>query len=124
MGLSTLSGHAVSRYSFGTMQFGEGADEHASATMYAACREAGINFFDTANVYTGGQSESILGRLVAWTARHAGVWGPIISAKSLEQLEPSLQAIEFDMDDALYARMAALSPAPAPDNDRLEEANV
>ncbi len=59
---------------------------------------------------------------VAWVARHSGVWGPIISARSSEQLAPSLAAIEFDMDDALYARISALSPTPPPANDRLEEA--
>jgi aryl-alcohol dehydrogenase-like predicted oxidoreductase len=33
--------------------------------MFRACREAGINFFDTANVYSGGASEEILGTLIA-----------------------------------------------------------
>ena len=33
---------------FGTMQFGDGADERDSQEMYEACRENGINFFDTA----------------------------------------------------------------------------
>jgi aryl-alcohol dehydrogenase-like predicted oxidoreductase len=32
--------------------------------MYRRCREAGINFFDCANVYVAGRSEEILGRLV------------------------------------------------------------
>ena len=44
---------------FGTMQFGDGADERDSQEMYEACRENGINFFDTAFVYTGGKSEKI-----------------------------------------------------------------
>ena len=61
----TLSGNAVSRFSFGTMQFGGKADEAASGAMYRACREAGINFFDTAYLYTKGASEEILGRLIA-----------------------------------------------------------
>ena len=61
----TLSGNAVSRFSFGTMQFGGKADEAASGAMYRACREAGINFFDTAYLYTYGASEEILGRLIA-----------------------------------------------------------
>ena len=61
----TLSGTAVSRFSFGTMQFGGGADEAASGEMYRASREAGINFFDTAYLYAEGASEEILGRLMA-----------------------------------------------------------
>lgn len=63
--LSTISGKAASRFSFGTMQFGAKASEADSAEMYAACRDAGINFFDTANAYTEGKSERILGELAA-----------------------------------------------------------
>lgn len=63
--LRTISGRDASRFSFGTMQFGAKASETDSAEMYAACREAGINFFDTANAYTDGKSERILGELSA-----------------------------------------------------------
>ena len=59
---------------------------------------------------------------VAWVARHPGVRGPIISARSVDQLEPSLAAIDFELDDDLYRRVSELSPAPPPANDRLEEA--
>ncbi len=50
---------------FGTMSFGTTADDAESARLYAACRDAGIFFFDTADVYAGGRSEEILGRLMA-----------------------------------------------------------
>jgi aryl-alcohol dehydrogenase-like predicted oxidoreductase len=46
---------------------------------------------------------------------------PIISARSAEQLVPSLAALDYDMSPALYDRLAALSPKPAPATDRLEE---
>ncbi|NNL34994.1 MAG: aldo/keto reductase, partial [Silicimonas sp.] len=46
--MKTISGTPVSRFSFGTMQFGGKADAAASGEMFAACRDAGINFFDTA----------------------------------------------------------------------------
>lgn len=59
------TGVQVSSLCFGTMSFGGDADTATSAAMYARCRDVGINFFDTANVYTGGQSETILGRLIA-----------------------------------------------------------
>ncbi|MFN0113923.1 MAG: aldo/keto reductase [Paracoccaceae bacterium] len=59
---------------------------------------------------------------VAWAARHPGITAPIVSARSAEQLAPSLAALDFAMDDALYARLSALSPAPPPATDRLEEA--
>lgn len=63
--LATQNGDNASRFSFGTMQFGGKADKKASAEMYGACREAGINFFDTAYSYTEGRSETILGQLIA-----------------------------------------------------------
>jgi aryl-alcohol dehydrogenase-like predicted oxidoreductase len=47
------------------MSFGGDADEAESKRLYAACREAGITFFDCANVYAKGKSEEILGRLIA-----------------------------------------------------------
>jgi aryl-alcohol dehydrogenase-like predicted oxidoreductase len=58
------TGVKVSRLCLGTMTFGAEADEATSAAIYARCREAGINFFDCANVYADGRSEEILGRLI------------------------------------------------------------
>ena len=60
--LSTLGGAALSPLCFGTMQFGGTADAGASRAMFDACREAGVNHFDTAHVYTGGASETLLGQ--------------------------------------------------------------
>jgi aryl-alcohol dehydrogenase-like predicted oxidoreductase len=57
----------------------------------------------------------------AWVARHVAHPTPILSARSAEQLGPSLDAIKFQMDDALYARISALSPTPPPATDRWEE---
>lgn len=59
---------------------------------------------------------------VAWAARHPATPFPIISARSVAQLAPSLAAEGFAMGDALYAQIAALSQTPAPATDRLEEA--
>lgn len=58
------TGVAVSRLAFGTMSFGGDADEAMSRALFERCREAGINFFDTADVYSKGRSEEILGELV------------------------------------------------------------
>ena len=58
------SGVQVSELCFGTMSFGGDADQAASAAMYKACRNAGINFFDTADQYSKGKSEEILGALM------------------------------------------------------------
>jgi len=59
------TGVQVSALCFGTMSFGGDADEETSAAMFHRCREAGINFFDCANVYQQGRAEEILGRLMA-----------------------------------------------------------
>jgi aryl-alcohol dehydrogenase-like predicted oxidoreductase len=59
------TGVQVSRLCFGTMSFGGDADEDMSAQMFRRCRDAGINFFDCANMYQNGRSEEILGRLMA-----------------------------------------------------------
>jgi aryl-alcohol dehydrogenase-like predicted oxidoreductase len=58
------SGVQVSQLCFGTMSFGGDADAQESARMYRAGREAGINFFDSADQYNKGASEVILGELM------------------------------------------------------------
>ncbi len=58
------TGISVSELCYGTMSFGGDADEAEAGRLYATCRDAGINFFDTANVYQRGVSETILGKLI------------------------------------------------------------
>ena len=59
------TGISVSPLCFGTMSFGGDADADEAARMYAACRDAGINFFDCADIYSKGRAEEILGGLMA-----------------------------------------------------------
>ncbi|MFO7633641.1 MAG: aldo/keto reductase [Caldilinea sp.] len=59
------TGVTVSSLCFGTMSFGGDADEATSVALYARCRDAGINFFDCANVYGRGRSEELLGKFMA-----------------------------------------------------------
>jgi aryl-alcohol dehydrogenase-like predicted oxidoreductase len=47
------------------MNFGGPTDEATSVEIIHRAFDAGINFLDTANVYTGGNSETILGKAVA-----------------------------------------------------------
>ncbi len=64
------SGLIVSPLALGTMTFGPGAwgsDEATSRAIYEAYRGAGGNFIDTADVYTGGESEKLVGRFIAET---------------------------------------------------------
>jgi aryl-alcohol dehydrogenase-like predicted oxidoreductase len=59
---------------------------------------------------------------VAWAAHHPSCPNPIVSARNLEQLMPSLAAMNYDIDSKLYDKITALTPTPAPATDRLEEA--
>lgn len=58
------TGVKVSRLALGTMTFGGETDAAAAATMVQRARSAGVNLFDTADVYQGGNAEEILGRLL------------------------------------------------------------
>jgi len=62
--LRTLNGVPLSSLCFGTMQFGGTADADMSLAMFDACRKTGVNHFDTAHVYTGGASETLLGQFI------------------------------------------------------------
>ena len=55
----------VSRLCFGTMTFGSQTDEAAASRIVDRCIDAGINFFDTANVYNKGAAETILAKALA-----------------------------------------------------------
>ena len=59
---------------------------------------------------------------VAWAAAHSAAPVPILSARSTEQLRPSLAAINYVMGAEIYAQIEVLSSRPAPATDRLEEA--
>ena len=62
------SGLIVSPLALGTMTFGTGrwgADEAASRAIFDAYRDAGGNFIDTADIYSGGESETLTGRFIA-----------------------------------------------------------
>lgn len=109
------TGIAVSELCFGTMSFGGDADETASAAMYAACRDAGINFFDCADVYNGGVSEEILGRLtkghrddLVLTTKCFGPTSADVNARGntrrhvVRAVDASLKRLQTDRIDVLF----------------------
>lgn len=111
------TGLKVSQLCFGTMSFGGDADEAESGRLYAACREAGIDFFDCANVYNRGQSEEILGKLIAHERDEITLTSkcamPVATAKGrnrgganrrhiLTAVEASLQRLGTDRLDILF----------------------
>ncbi|CUZ09592.1 General stress protein 69 [Serratia marcescens] len=73
------SGLMVSRLCLGGMTYGDPAwrpwvlKEEDARPFIREALEAGINFFDTANIYSGGESERILGRALKAFARRDDV---------------------------------------------------
>lgn len=72
------SGVVVSEICMGTMTFGSQADESAAFTILDRCYEAGINFYDTAEMYPVppaakwvGRTEEIVGRWLKTKSRDA-----------------------------------------------------
>lgn len=106
--LKSLSGSFASQLCFGCMQFGGTADATASRGMFDACREAGVNFFDTAHTYTGGASEQLVGEfvrdgreqlIIATKAAYTGGSG---RANLLSQFDESRTRLGLDPVDILY----------------------
>lgn len=59
------SGLKVSALSFGSwVTFGDQVDEKAAEACMIAAYEAGVNFFDNAEAYAGGQSETMMGNII------------------------------------------------------------
>ncbi len=54
----------VSRLCFGTMTLGKPLDQAGSTQLIGRCIDAGINFFDTANMYQTGVAEAMLGEAI------------------------------------------------------------
>jgi aryl-alcohol dehydrogenase-like predicted oxidoreductase len=118
------TGVSVSELCFGTMSFGGDADEATSAAMYKAVRDAGINFFDSANEYSKGKSEEILGRLIKGerddlviTTKCFNAIRPDVNARGgsrrhiVQAVEASLKRLQTDRIDVLFMhRYDALTP--------------
>lgn len=109
------SGLKVSRLWLGTMMFGDRTEEAEAACIVAATRESGLNAIDTADIYAGGESERITGRLIAAERAHwvlatklANPTGPGPNDRGLSRrhmlraVEASLQRLGTDWIDLLY----------------------
>jgi aryl-alcohol dehydrogenase-like predicted oxidoreductase len=80
--------------------------------------------FETAGAFTqmaNGMGVHPVSLAVAWVAANPDVTCPIIGARNLEQLGPSLDSSGIDMTAELRDEISALSRRPAPATDRLEE---
>ena len=109
------TGIKVSSLCMGTMTFGNEADEKTSESIFNRCREVGINFFDCANVYAGGKSEEILGKLIrgirdeiVLTTKFYGKVGDDVNAKGASRyhirqaIEASLKRLQTDHVDVYF----------------------
>ena len=70
------SGLVVSPLALGTMTFGAGgwgADEAASRSIFQSYRAAGGNVIDTADIYSGGASEALVGKFIGESQSRDGV---------------------------------------------------
>jgi aryl-alcohol dehydrogenase-like predicted oxidoreductase len=107
------TGMKVSRLCLGCMTFGEPGrgphpwtlDAQGSQPIIRAALEAGINFFDTANSYSDGTSEEILGEALRQYARRDEV---VIATKVYNRMKPtpngaglSRKAILNEIDQSL-----------------------
>jgi aryl-alcohol dehydrogenase-like predicted oxidoreductase len=112
------TGIRVSALCFGTMSFGGDADEQTSLAMFRRCRQAGINFFDCADIYSKGLAEEILGRCMAdcrdQIVLTSKVWGPMgedVNARGLSRrhimlaVEASLHRLRTDRLDLYFCHM-------------------
>ena len=112
------TGLKVSRICLGCMTYGEPAtgkllpgrhfwalNEEQSAPFFHQALDLGINFFDTANVYSGGASEVVLGRFLKANVRREDV---VIASKVQGVMREgpngsglSRKAILFELDESL-----------------------
>ncbi len=105
----------VSRACFGTMTFGSQVDEPAAFRIIDRCLDAGVNFFDTANVYNKGASEVMVGKTlkgrrdkVILASKVRGKMGEApdesgLSRAAIERgIEESLRRLQTDYLDLYY----------------------
>jgi len=118
------SGLQVSVLSFGSwVTFGPQLDGGLAADCMGAAREAGVNFFDNAEAYSGGESERIMGDAISrlgWP-RHSyvlstkvywGIHGGVNMANTLNRkylmqaIDGSLERFGLDFVDLLFCHRA------------------
>jgi aryl-alcohol dehydrogenase-like predicted oxidoreductase len=109
------TGVRVSELCYGTMSFGGDADRETSRAMFDRCRDAGINFFDCANVYQTGLAEEILGEFiqdcreeVVITSKVYFPMGEDVNARGatryhiMQQAEASLKRLNVEVIDVYF----------------------
>lgn len=114
------AGIQVSELSFGSwVTFHNQADVNAAKEMMAAAYDAGVNFFDNAEVYAGGKSEEVMGAALKDLGWRRGsylvstkiYWGlhdnvnehnTLNRKRLIEGINGSLQRLQLEYVDILY----------------------
>jgi voltage-dependent potassium channel beta subunit len=114
------AGIRVSELSFGSwVTFHNQADVSAAVEMMAAAYDAGVNFFDNAEVYAGGKSEEVMGaafKKLGWRRSSYLVstkfyWGlqdnvneknTLNRKRLIEGINGSLERLQLDYVDIIY----------------------
>lgn len=115
------AGLKVSALSFGSwVTFGDQIDTGLAKDCLTAAAEAGVNFFDNAEAYAGGQSEEIMGRAIAelgWprhsyaisTKLYWGINGDMVNMRNtlnrkylMQAIDGSLERLGLDFVDLVF----------------------
>ncbi len=109
------SGIKVSELCLGTMMFGGPTDAAEAQRIIDHAADNGVNFIDTANVYTGGKSEAVIGPAIKarrdrWVlaTKVAQATGPLPTDRGLSRrhivqaAEASLKRLQTDWIDLYY----------------------
>lgn len=109
------SGLRVSPLCLGTMMFGSATDDAAAQRIVDRARDQGVNFIDTADVYSGGRSEAVVGQAIrehrSWWVLATKCAGPTdrgpndrgVSRRHVQMaVEASLRRLDVNEIDVLY----------------------
>ena len=109
------TGLKVSRVCLGTMTFGEQTSEKDAIRIVDHALDQGVNFFDTADTYTGGRSEEYLGKALEGKRDLAVIATKVTNPKGpkpnqsgqgrkhiIMDIEESLRALRTDYIDVYY----------------------
>lgn len=106
------SGLKVSAFSFGAMTFGDGSGIYKTVgntkgadarAQIARCLDMGVNLFDTADVYTSGQSEELLGEVLKPIRQQV-----LIATKCLARMGPGVNDLGASRKHIIEACDASL----------------
>jgi 1-deoxyxylulose-5-phosphate synthase len=124
------SGLRVSRIALGMMSYGSQAErkwhlgEDEAEPIVRRAVEAGVTFFDTADMYSDGASEEITGRLLAkffsrrddyvlarvalaWRLSKPAVTAPIVGATKPHHVEDAISAVDLTLSEDQVGRLEA-----------------